>query len=76
MSTPSTTIVTNLKGLAAPTTNTVADSNTAGLDVNGMLSLALTKALELKNCLTLLAAHTDSADPNLTTIDNVLASLT
>jgi hypothetical protein len=76
MSTPSTTIITNLKGLTAPTANTIADSNTAGVDVNGMLALALTKALELKTCLTLLASHTDSADPNLTTIDNVLASLT
>lgn len=76
MSTPSTTIVTNLKGLTPPTTNTITDSNTAGLDVNGMLALALTKALELKNCLTLLVAHTDSADPNLTTLDNILASLT
>jgi hypothetical protein len=76
MSTPSTTIVTNLKDLSAPTANTIADSNTAGIDVNGMLALALTKALELKVCLTLVVSHTDSADPNLTTLNNVLASLT
>jgi hypothetical protein len=76
MSTPSTTIVTNLKGVSAPTANTITDSYAVGLDVNGMLALALTKAYELKSCLTLLVAHTDSADPNLTTMNNVLASLT
>lgn len=76
MSTPSTTIITNLKGVSAPTANTIADSNTAGMDVSGMLALALTKAYELKVTLTLLAEHTDAADPNLTTINNVLASLT
>jgi hypothetical protein len=76
MSTPSTTIITNLKGVAAPTANTITDSNTAGVDVHGMLALALTKAYELKVCLSLLVEHTDSADPNLTTMNNVLASLT
>jgi hypothetical protein len=75
MSTPSTTIVSNLKGLSAPTANTLADAHAEGVDMPGMLAGALTKAYELKNCLTLLANHTDSADPNLTTLDNVLASL-
>jgi hypothetical protein len=74
--TPSTTIVTNLKTLTPPTANTVSDSVAYGLDVNGMLADALTKACELKACLTLLAAHTDSADPNLATMNNILASLT
>jgi hypothetical protein len=74
--TPSTTIITNLKDVTAPTANTIADSNAAGLDVNGMLALALTKAYELKECLTLLTEHTDSADPNLATMNNILASLT
>lgn len=73
--TPSTTIITNLKGISAPTANTITDCENAGVDVSGMLALALTKAYELKQCLTLLAAHTDSADPNLATIDDVLASL-
>jgi len=73
---PSTTIVTNLKNVSAPTANTIASSVAYGLDVNGMLAEALTKAYELKNCLTLLTAHTDSADPNLTTLNDVLASLT
>jgi hypothetical protein len=75
MSTPSTTIITNLKGVTPPTANTIADSNAAGLDVSGMLALALMKAYELKVCLNLLVGHTDSADPNLATLDNVLASL-
>lgn len=75
MSTPSTTIVTNLKGLSAPTANTLSNAHAEGIDMPGMLALALTKAYELKTCLTLLANHTDSADPNLTTLNNVLASL-
>jgi len=74
--TPSTTIITNLKTLAAPTANTISDSVAYGLDVSGMLADALTKAYELKTCLTLLVAHTDSADPNLATMNNILASLT
>lgn len=74
--TPSTTIVTNLKNVTPPTANTIADSNAAGLDVNGMLALGLMKALELKVCLSLLVEHTDPADPNLTTLNNILASLT
>jgi hypothetical protein len=74
--TPSTTIITNLKDVTPPTANTITDSNTAGLDASGMLALALTKAYELKVCLTLVTEHTDSADPNLATLNNVLASLT
>ncbi len=73
--TPSTTIITNLKGVTPPTANTIADSVAYGLDVSGMLAEALEKAYELKACLTLLVAHTDSADPNLATMNNVLASL-
>ena len=61
MSTPSTTIITNLKSATPPTTNTLADANTYGLDMPGMLSLALSKANELKVCLTLIASRTDSA---------------
>lgn len=75
MSTPSTTIITNLKNLAAPTANTLANAHNEGIDMPGMLALCLTKAYELKACLSLLASHTDSADPNLSPMDNVLASL-
>jgi hypothetical protein len=73
--TPSTTIITNLKSVTAPTANTIADSVAYGLDASGMLAEALEKAYELKTCLTLLVAHTDAADPNLATMNNVLASL-
>jgi hypothetical protein len=72
--TPSTTIITNLKGVTAPTANTIADAVAYGLDVGGMLAEALGKAYELKAYLTLLLAHTDSTDPNLATMNNVLAS--
>ena len=74
--TASTTIITNLKGVSAPTSNTIADATAYGMDMPGMLALALAKAYELKTCLTLIAAKTDSADPNLTTVNDVLASLT
>jgi hypothetical protein len=73
--TPSTTIITNLTDLSAPTANTLADATAYGMDMNGMLKLSLTKALELKACLNLIVAKTDPADPNLATLDNVLASL-
>jgi hypothetical protein len=73
---PSTTIITNLKNVSAPTANTFAAANGYGMDMPGMLALALTKAYELKLCLTAIAAKTDSADPNLTTLNDVLASLT
>jgi len=76
MSTPSTTIVTHLKTLTAPTANTLSSANSHGIDMPGMLSLALSKANELKTCLTLIANKTDSADPGLVTLNNVLASLT
>lgn len=71
---PSTTIITNLKNLAAPTANTVTDAETYGMDMAGMLSLALSKAYELKVCLTQIAGRTDGAD--LTTFNDILASLT
>ena len=76
MSTASTSIISNLKNAATPSGNTVKAANTAGLDVNGMLALAQSKALELKACLALLARATDGSDPNLTTLNNILASLT
>jgi hypothetical protein len=76
MSTASTTIVSDLKNAASPTGNTIKAANTAGIDVGGMLALARSKALELKTCLTLLERATDGADPNLSTLNNILASLT
>ena len=76
MSTPSTTIITNLKSVTPSTPNTLTDAVVYGLDMPGMLSLALSKANELKVCLTLIVSRTDSADPNLATLNNILASLT
>jgi hypothetical protein len=72
---PSTTIITNLKTLTASTANTLKSSGGNGVDMPGMLALALSKANELKACLTLLVRSTDSADPNLTTLNDILASL-
>jgi hypothetical protein len=73
---PSTTIITNLKNASASTANTLKSAGTAGIDMAGMLALALSKANELKACLALVVRSTDSADPNLTTLDDILASLT
>jgi hypothetical protein len=75
VSTASTTIISNLKSAAAPTANTARTANTAGIDMSGMLALAQSKALELKACLNLLTRAMDGADPNLTTLNNILASL-
>ena len=73
---PSTTIITNLKSATASTANTLKNAGAEGLDMPGMLALALSKANELKNCLTLVVRSTDGADPNLTTLNDILASLT
>ena len=51
----STTIITNLKNVATSTGNTLKSAGSEGVDMPGMLALALTKANELKACLTLLA---------------------
>jgi hypothetical protein len=72
---PSTTIVTNLKTLTTSTANTLRNSGVAGVDMPGMLALALNKANELKFCLALLVRSTDAADPNLLTLNDILASL-
>jgi hypothetical protein len=73
--TPSTTIITNLKGAASSTANTLKSAGAGGIDMPGMLALALSKAAELKVCLALIVRSTDGADPNLTTLNNILASL-
>jgi hypothetical protein len=72
---PSTTIITNLRTVTSSTTNTLKSAGTGGIDMAGMLALALSKANELKVCLTLLVRSTDGADPNLTTLNDILASL-
>ena len=72
---PSTTIITNLKTVTLSTANTLKSAGAGGMDMPGMLALALSKANELKACLTLLVRSTDSADPNLTALNDILASL-
>lgn len=72
---PSTTIITNLKSATAATANTLKSAGTGGVDMAGMLALALSKANELKLCLTLIVRSTDGADPNLTALNDILASL-
>lgn len=61
--------------IEAQRTRRKAERDAAGIDIQGMLALAQSKALELKTCLTLLARSTDGADPNLATVNNILASL-
>jgi hypothetical protein len=72
---PSTTIITNLKSVSLSTANTLKNASTNGIDMAGMLALALVKAAELKVCLTLIVRSTDSADANLTALNDILASL-
>jgi hypothetical protein len=73
---PSTTIITSLKTVALSTANTLKSANAEGIDMPGMLALALSKAAELKVCLMLIVRSTDSADSNLVTLNDILASLT
>jgi hypothetical protein len=73
--TPSTTILANLKSATSSTANTLKNAGAGGIDMAGMLALALTKATELKVCLTLIVRSTDSADANLATLNDILASL-
>ncbi len=73
---PSTTIVSNLKTATTPTANTLKSAGAEGIDMPGMLALAFGKAAELKTCLALIVKSTDGADPNLTALNDILASLT
>ena len=73
---PSTTIITNLKTATASTANTLKSAGAGGIDMPGMLALALSKATELKACLTLIVKSTDAQIRNLATLNDILASLT
>jgi hypothetical protein len=72
---PSTTIITHLKTLASSTANTLKGASSGGVDMPGMLALALSKANELKVCMNLIARFTDGADVNLILLNDILASL-
>lgn len=74
--TPSTTIISNLKNLTSSTANTLKNASAKGVDMQGMLALALSEAAEFKVCLALIARSVDGADTNLQTLNNILASLT
>lgn len=74
----STTIITDLAGLAAPTAASTANAIAASgqiIDLVGMQKQALEAAKELKTLLTALKTAYDASDPNLTTINNDLSSL-
>jgi hypothetical protein len=73
---PSTTIISTLKSATSSTANTLKSAGAEGIDMQGMLALALSKANELKVCMTLIVRSTDAADPNLTALNDILASLT
>jgi hypothetical protein len=73
---PSTNIITTLKTATSSTANTLKSAGSEGIDMQGMLALALSKANELKVCMTLIVRSTDAADPNLTALNDILASLT
>ncbi len=72
---PSTTIISNLKTATTPTANTLKSAGAGGVDMPGMLALAFSKAAELRACLALIVKSTDGADPNLTALNDILASL-
>jgi hypothetical protein len=72
---PSTTIISNLKTATTPSANTLKGAQAGGIDMSGMLALALSKAAELKTCLTLVVKSTDGADPDLTALNDILANL-
>jgi hypothetical protein len=61
--------------MTSPTANTLKSANAAGIDLPGMMALALSKGLELKACLNLIVRSTDGSDPNLTELNDILASL-
>jgi hypothetical protein len=78
--TPSTTLLTDLETVIStpPTTATKTKAKTsAGGDIDyvGMCSAALAALAQAKETLIEITAATDSADPNLATLANILASL-
>jgi len=75
----STHIVTDLTTLATTTPTAASETkSTSGSgdhqDLQGNANLCLTKAEEIKTLLSTMATATDSADPNLTLINNLLAA--
>ncbi len=76
----STHIITDLTTLAttAPTAASATKSTSGSgdhQDLQGNASLCLMKAQEIKVLLNTIATATDSADPNLTLVNNLLGAL-
>ena len=76
----STTIITDLTTIANGTFSAASQADAIAAagpiqDLPGNASLALMKAKQLKQLLTQMKGAIDGADPLLTTINNVLASL-
>lgn len=74
----STHLITDTKTLAHTTPYTaasIAKAQAAGLDITGMTMSALKALEEFNRALTLIAANTDSADPQLALIQDLQAAL-
>jgi hypothetical protein len=75
--TPSTTLITTAGQVAAAAFDAVSLQNAAqrDMDIKGMANQAYLQLTEAKRTLVLIGNVADSADPQLTAINNMLASL-
>jgi hypothetical protein len=76
-STNSTTLLTDVRKplTTAPTAATKSKAIALEVDYLGMRSAAEAALIEARASLTILVAATDSADTNLATLNNIIASL-
>ena len=75
--TPSTTLITTARQVATTAFGAASLKNAAqrDLDIKGMANQALLQLSEAKKTLALIMNIADPADPQLATINNLLASL-
>jgi len=75
--TPSTTLITTAGQVAGTAFDAVSLQNAGqhGMDIKGMANLALLQLTEAKKTLVLIGNVADPADPQLASINNMLASL-
>ena len=71
----STHLLTDAAALAAPTAATQTKARNQGVDFTGMQSALQAGLVEVASALTILKNATDAADPQLTTITNMLLTL-
>lgn len=71
----STTLLTNAAALNTPTAATKTKAASQSIDYIGMVSAAAEALTQAKRSLALLAAASDASDPQLTTINNMLLTL-